>query len=297
MVYDNKYFILDKIKMKKIFVFNTDGSFSHTIGSVGGGPGEYVSIDDFTIDKENERIVILTYPSTIYVYNLDGKYILKKRLSSDFMLWNIASYKDGFVCSTNHLTGTRGELIFLFDKKFSLKSQLIESLDFPIDFPPFVSDPIQETDDKVLYFDNFTATMYLNITNKNALESIHFEFGKKMSPEIFKDTQSFFANQNNYCFFINAFFAKDILLATFFNKGKLCDLVFNVHSGEKKITYSSGRRPQILCYHENYLYVGIDPLLILDKRLEIDAKITTNYPIEFDSNVVILRFKMAFANE
>jgi hypothetical protein len=54
ILYNHQFFILDNAKMKKVFVFNDDGSYSHTIGIVGKGPGEYTHIEDFAIDEENQ---------------------------------------------------------------------------------------------------------------------------------------------------------------------------------------------------------------------------------------------------
>jgi hypothetical protein len=72
---DNHIYILDRNGGKGVFIFNRNGKFIRKIGTTGGGPGEYVSIDDFTIDKNNLSIYLLTNRRNILLYNIDGKYI------------------------------------------------------------------------------------------------------------------------------------------------------------------------------------------------------------------------------
>ncbi|MEA4936490.1 MAG: 6-bladed beta-propeller [Paludibacter sp.] len=292
IVYDHKYFILDKTKMKKIFVFLEDGKFSHTIGKVGGGPGEYTNIEDFTIDKERQQLIILAYPSTVYIYNLKGEFIRKKQLTSNSMLWNIVSYKNGFVCSTNHQSAINDKLLFIYDKDLTLKKKLIKALPFQVPMPPFVSDPLPLTTNGVHYFDNFTSTIYLNVTDPSGLSVVHFDIDKKVQPEMFKDAQKFFLNQQDYSFFIDVFFVNDVFHASFFNKGKHCDLIYDIQSRNMKVTYTIDWRPKTLCYHNNYCYSSINPLNIIEERFKLNTKLITRYPIEIDSNPVILRYKI-----
>ena len=47
--------MLDSRSAKSLFVFDKERLFIKTIGSIGNGPGEYTSIDDFTIDFDEKR--------------------------------------------------------------------------------------------------------------------------------------------------------------------------------------------------------------------------------------------------
>ncbi len=291
IVYDNKYFILDKTRMKKIYVFHEDGAFSHTIGETGSGPGEYTSIEDFTIDMEKKQLVILTYPSTVFIYNLNGDFIRKQHLTSNSMLWNIVSYTDGYVCSTNQQSAINDKLLFVFDKEFVLKNETLEPLPFQIAFPPFVSTPLQLVGSQIYYFDNFTSTLYVDATNQSECDIVQFSFEEQVSGEIFKDVQQFFMNQHEYCFFTDAIVADNVLYATFINKGKQCDLRFNLQTKESKISYAEGWRPKALFYHGSSFYSSVSPSMILEGDNLFEAKLITRFPIEIDSNPVILKYK------
>lgn len=291
ILFDNKFFILDMTRMKKIFVYEQDGSFSHTIGKVGNGPGEYTNIEDFTIDEKNKHVVILTYPSTVFVYNLNGDFVLKKQLSTSSMFWSIESFSDGYVCSTNQQSALNDSLLHFYDKNFVLTHTLLKPLSFQITMPPFVTNPIQKEKKQLYYFDSFTATMYSNISNKTEHKATLFNIGEQMEPEIFKDVQQFFEKQMEYSFFNDVIIADNVLYATFFRKGEACDLVYDLNTQKINVSKAIGWRPVSLLYHEGYFYSSVNPSVILDDNKYFKAKLSTKFPITFDSNPMILRYK------
>lgn len=74
---DHRIIILDDSKNLNVLVFNLDGTFSHKIGELGRGAGEYISISDFTIDKKKDEIYLLdSEDAKVKKYNLStGKFI------------------------------------------------------------------------------------------------------------------------------------------------------------------------------------------------------------------------------
>jgi hypothetical protein len=76
LVYKNRIYILDAMKAKCLFVFDMEGSFIRKIGNSGPGPGEYADIKDFTIDTDNDEVIILDHGKNgMYFYDiLDGTY-------------------------------------------------------------------------------------------------------------------------------------------------------------------------------------------------------------------------------
>jgi hypothetical protein len=74
--YDDLVFIGAGIE--GMLIFNTDGSFYKKIGNNGRGPGEYYSVNSFTIDYENRLIYILDAGRAakvmVYSFNGDFKY-------------------------------------------------------------------------------------------------------------------------------------------------------------------------------------------------------------------------------
>jgi hypothetical protein len=296
IVYENKFFILDNVKMKKIFVFDNDGTFHHTIGSVGEGPGEYRNIEDFVIDKEKKKVIILCYPSIAYIYDLDGNFIEKKTISNSAIFWNIASWKNGYVCSTNHQSATQGEdahLIFIYDKDFNLRHKLFDVLPVQVALPSFISNPVQNNnDEEIVYFDCFTSKMhYINLNNPNNSHSVKFVLEKEAPFELYADIQKFFIYQGDYCFFIEVFYANNILWSSFVNKGKECIFIMNFETDKKILSWGQNGWLHIYFHQNDYFYSSINPLTILEGHSLFDAKIMNDYSIEYDSNPTILRFK------
>jgi len=99
---DNYIIIFDDYPSNQsVFVFHRDGHFSHKIGNRGGGPGEYISISDFTVDEQNQEIYILD-PNTFEIkkyYLQNGKFIgsipiNNKRMSQHIQYCNGELYID-----------------------------------------------------------------------------------------------------------------------------------------------------------------------------------------------------------
>jgi hypothetical protein len=75
-VFDNYIFVFDKFKAKKLFVFDKNGKYVRQIGNSGQGPGEYVELNDFCINKEKREIYLLDNLRKILTYNIDtGKHL------------------------------------------------------------------------------------------------------------------------------------------------------------------------------------------------------------------------------
>jgi len=76
-VIDDYILIMDNFIANSLYLFDREGRFIRKIGSMGQGPGEYVSISDFTIDRENKTVYLRDGRlGRIYQYDIaSGKYI------------------------------------------------------------------------------------------------------------------------------------------------------------------------------------------------------------------------------
>jgi len=295
VVFEDKYYILDQRQMRKVLVFEKDGSFSHTIGAVGNGPGEYsLSVEDFTIDKERRRIVFLTQPSTIFIYDLNGAFIEKKIFPYEYNLWNICQYENGFVCSTNHQKAFPDEspyVVYLLDKDFNLKEKRVDAKPEKLSIYPMVSN-LLEYNGKIAYFDEYTYTMYPDVTNNEKPVSLHFKFDNQVPFDLFVNYEQYLDEEGDYSTFIDAAIVEETLIAYFINKMQQYILIMKL---DGSITLLSGSYwlPSILYNEGGYVYSVISPSWILeDATSGISADNKTKYPIEIDSNPVIMRFKI-----
>ena len=110
VIHNDIVFVLDKRIGKALFLFNLDGRFIRKIGSVGKGSGEYMSPSSFTIDTENDQILILDRMK-ILVFSFDGKLMKElpiERRNAPFSIENLNG-----VTYVNHLPNTQSENSFM----------------------------------------------------------------------------------------------------------------------------------------------------------------------------------------
>lgn len=297
MVYNDQFYVLDRTITKKIYVFNSDGTFSHAIGTVGGGPGEYTKIEDFTINSKEGQVIVLSYPSIIYKYDLEGKFLESKKIGES-LFWNICNTDNGYVCSTNHQTYTSGDeayQLFLFDRDFQLQEKLLPVLPIQVVIPPFVSNPLINIGKEVVYFDCFTPAMhFLSLGNSRELQSLPIELNGAVPPEVFGNVQSFFSKQNEYCFFNESYYANNLLVSFIVMKGRPCVFIKDFNSGYERSSYYEGRMPKLLTYDEGTFYSSIEPRHILsdDESFKVAG---TDKDVEEESNKGIVKFRMKAA--
>lgn len=144
--FNNKIFILDK-KLRSIFIFSSNGEYINKINKVGKGPGEYNILLDFTIDKKQKEIVIISNgPNKIIRYSISGHFI-KEKARTEFY-WNIGIDDDKY--------------LFLY-KNFE-KNKLLQEYDFQNNSKKDFID-LNKTD-KTFYS---LGSLYQNITTSNNL--------------------------------------------------------------------------------------------------------------------------------
>ena len=81
---NDRIFIFDS--NKKIFVFDIDGKFLNTIGSIGTGPNEQLTVVDIFLDKENERIGLVdVYRSSFFYYSYSGKFLKEEKIDDEIL--------------------------------------------------------------------------------------------------------------------------------------------------------------------------------------------------------------------
>ena len=79
-VYDNKFYLLDR--QEKLFVFDSNGKFLHSIGRKGPGPEEYRLATDFYIHPTKKYITLISNGYFEYVrYKLDDTFLERGRMS------------------------------------------------------------------------------------------------------------------------------------------------------------------------------------------------------------------------
>ncbi len=93
-LFEDKVIILDEFN--RLFIYLTNGQFLFSITNTGRGPGEYLSIWDFTI--QNEVLYILDNGLKILKYNFQGEFLDELNLSTGFL--SMFSFNDELLLYT-----------------------------------------------------------------------------------------------------------------------------------------------------------------------------------------------------
>ncbi len=283
-----------KVKRKKVLIFAEDGTFIRTIGSVGNGPGEYSNMEDFTIDETTQNILILGYPSIVYVYDYAGKFLFEKKLTSSALLWNMSNFKNGYIFSSNHqsvLTGEEAFLLFAFDRNFNLLKKEKKLLPVHVTMPSLITNPFFDNEQGSSYFDFFTSTLYTNIGRPDSL-TLKFDFeGKEIPVELYTNTQELFSNIKKYVFFLHAQLINNHFVSMFITDGIQNILIYDIKTHQKTVYKCESWFPNLSYCKDNYFYSSMESLSIINGHDYFNAENKTKYPIEANSNSVILKIK------
>jgi hypothetical protein len=82
LLFDNGYiFLLDKKKTKSIFIFDDKGKFLAKIFKEGRGPGEYIELEDFDLDRKRKEIIVYAVKSgKLMRFSYSGKFLRESKL-------------------------------------------------------------------------------------------------------------------------------------------------------------------------------------------------------------------------
>lgn len=83
-IYNNKYYFLDINITNRLYLYEDNGKFVKTIGRKGKGPGEYIQLMDFDVDKYGNVYLYDNGKKNLIVFDNYGKFIKEIKLKSRF---------------------------------------------------------------------------------------------------------------------------------------------------------------------------------------------------------------------
>ena len=257
-VVDDFYYVLGGDTKTSVFVFDKTGHFIRKIGTQGHGKGEYLSAWDFTVDRENDRVAILSAPSRVYLYHKDGSFIKTCSLGNAYC-WNITSMKNGFIGSTKHLTYTSGDdafLLYFFDEDFKVRKKEIPVLPHQIYVPNFVSSVFIQDGEKKYYVDNFMNRIYDLAALDADDNNYQISFSNPMPSEKFETFETFSSSQRDFDFLKDVLLLGDKAIFVYIQNAQHCVETMNLsgktivqgcYSGNFPSMFSDGQGNVILC--------------------------------------------------
>ena len=157
--HNDRFYILDTSEAQSVFIFGSDGKYINAISSLGRGPNEYLTLTNMTLDKFNNKLILLDDRlHDLLYYDLDGNFLKKEKIgirihdlarinNEDFVLlsghaWNIQlSDNDNFGITIGDPSGILKWRAFEMDKFYKSQNIMGENLLFQNETGVFYSAP------------------------------------------------------------------------------------------------------------------------------------------------------------
>lgn len=205
MYYINDHIVVGSDKNTLLF-FNKDGSFDHKFFRQGNGPGEYLRISDFYIDKLNNEIYVLdTRKKQLLQYDWYGNFVGMTNLNSWFI--GLQSYNDSvsIMYSGNQISADNEYKLSLyntnshiiFDRFYPVSSEKSKYLHV------HSANNFSKYDDEVLFCELYNDTVY-SVSSSGCIPRYYLDFGNDKVPSSLYDKP-----YNNIMEFHNEFFKHD----------------------------------------------------------------------------------------
>lgn len=188
-----------------LHLFERNGKFRNSIGRVGQGPKEVISIFDFAVDAENQEVYILDLQGQkINVYKNNNTFLRSIPCKEEGIFRHVEIYK-GEVCLTYmNLMGNEVNKFRSTDKEGNTRCISANDVKFESLQPFAVSDckTMQQTEIGLLVRQNFNDTIYTYHPEKDEVTLRYtFDFDDlKLSYELLRDLETFKRNEGSIAY-------------------------------------------------------------------------------------------------
>jgi len=200
--------VLDYNNMKytRLLIFDINGSFKKLIQNEGKGPGEYVSISDFTFDPVNKLIVILdSYQKKVLHFSLSGEFIREYAL--DIGAQDIRFIEPAHICMLVPLSRVKPETdgklynLFVFDLELNLMKRIPSTSvsTYPKDSPYLVVGGLNSYNEQLRLKLPFSDITYTFNRELELEKIIQFNMGRyKMPAAVYSSIEKRQRESKNY---------------------------------------------------------------------------------------------------
>ena len=181
------YSLHDKLS-SCIYTFDKNGTHISTIAAKGKGPGEYLEIDAFTIDRTNGNVLIFdNRQRKLLTYNQKGDFLMENKV--DVSVTDIVKSKEGIFLNTEYLWNKnifnsfpkQYQLIYLTDNNNISQNLEYMYSDLLCKYPR-ISNKFSSNSNSLLYIDDVGNKIY-NLFDDGAIsERYTIDFGKMTIP-------------------------------------------------------------------------------------------------------------------
>lgn len=293
--FNSEYYIMDPVTQKCVLRYGADGSLLNTIGQQGEGPGEYPQLTDFTIDRKNGQVLILSYGSNVYIYTLDGTFYRKVQLTEGFIS-NISCNSKGLMATSGYsatVTNGKNYLLYQFDNDFKLESEW-----FPYTTPLRSTYPIvganclMTNGNQSYYLDNINRHILAYDCNTNNVDTLmSFDLKNSMPVEVFKDNMRFITEQLNYNWIKDFVLTDSSIIVGYVYDKNYSISIFDFAGEVIKSGELLGPFPQCFPDNSGTIVSPIPVDLYLGFWEKQNLPIKPSFDVNEDTNLVLMKWK------
>lgn len=302
--YRGNFYILDK-PQKKLFVFNKEGRFLHTIDKRGNGPGEYSDIADFQFNRFSGDLELLNPMGGVLRYDSLGQ-VFKEKIPLPLTVAAIHNFialsKDTYLFFCEARDGEKMVVYDIRQKKivsemYNLPEFLFSNTSYHHSYSPFYV-----YDGKVHFVQAYNGDVF-TLENNSLVPKYLWDFGKqnfdisgleeKPIEYYIKYGRSTGAKYANI--FISYGENSRYYLTEFFFNNKICSLIFDKQTKKSSVfnTFKEGHRciPSFVDKDAVYCLMRVTSVNIgvnVEALEDANRKIVEN--LTDDSNPVIIKY-------
>ncbi|NDV46528.1 6-bladed beta-propeller [Paludibacter sp. 221] len=171
-VYGNRIYVLNEsYSHKNILCFSPQGKFLFRIDRIGNGPGEYIDLFDFFVDKSRNQLLLLNENNMVSYYDLDGNFLYSKKKPEDTYTRQLVYTNDSTYFGYNDAeTSPEGNNLFNFEAQNFAVRTVSNELKEPLG--DLATRPLAIYNENIWFYNNTDEIIY-NITNLNTLEKVY----------------------------------------------------------------------------------------------------------------------------
>lgn len=294
--HNNDFYVRHTPTRPAISVFDSGGKFKYNIGKQGRGPGEYVGLHDFTIDdQQNEVVIIDLMQQKMHHYGIEGIYKFSNDLpihalefshivDDGFIFWVGNLYNDVMNKDESQLWN-----VYVVNKDLSIKNKYLEvpkelmgaiNGSLPSSLSPYEGgvNIVSPLSNYIYHYrkGNFKTKYYLDFGSLNCDFINEFrQYNGLTSSFVFnlrKTGATYYPNQffefKNYLYF--TFISNDQMHSVFYDKNGETSYVGIGYPDDDINNAIFGRA---VGSYQNRLVTVIEPMLLLDENNKFPEKL------------------------
>jgi hypothetical protein len=232
IITENEIFILNipniGSSQMNILRFGIDGQFLNSIGHTGKGPGEFMGVNDFFVNKKTEQIELVCSHNQMLLFKVNGEYSGEIKNPNKIPVNSLIKTNDGnYFIYGGPNNGFDKHRIYLVDSEGEIIKKYLGQ---ETNLSPIANENnFIQSGSEILFRESFNDTIY-RLNNEGIVPYYIFDFGNYSLPKDIHLSTDFFSAINDCAMPVLLYENKDYILSAFFIFGSNLPLSFILKS-------------------------------------------------------------------